>query len=187
MQEPKIKVIKDKLAYDGKFIQVLERHFLDTNGKEQVWEVVKRKTYGRIVGIAAITPENEIILEKIYRLPYQEYIIEIPAGLNDHEGEDEESLVRRELLEETGYEVEKVEFLTSGPFNAGLVAGDDIAIYLGTNAKFVKQPELEGSEDIEIIKMPLKNLFEYLSSLGKQKLDIKIYSLIPFLEKMGLT
>lgn len=154
-------ILHDEIVYDGKFIRTLRRHYLDAKGEEKVWEMVERKTKSRIVGIAAITPEREIILEKSFRIPAKSYVLELPAGLPDRKGESEEELARRELLEETGYEVDEVKFLIGGCISAGIIT-DELSLYLGTNARRVKEPELEPSEDIEVIKVPLNRLPEYL-------------------------
>jgi len=169
----KIKIIKDELIYDGQFIQLIRRHFFDKDGQTQVWETVRRKTFGRVIGIAAITPKKEIILEKIFRVPCNEYVLELPAGLMDKQGEDEETAVRRELLEETGYAVDEI---------TGLM-GEEIAIYLGINARMIKEPTLESSEDIEVIKMPIDNLAEYISkNQNSLKIDLKVAAVLPFLQ-----
>lgn len=54
----KIKVLNDELALDGRFIRVYRRHFIGTGGKPAVWEMVRRKTLGRIIAVVAITPEK---------------------------------------------------------------------------------------------------------------------------------
>ncbi|MBI4119737.1 MAG: NUDIX hydrolase [Parcubacteria group bacterium] len=182
----RIKVIKDEVIYDGRFIQTIRRHFLDLKGNPKTWEMVSRKTYGRIVAIAALTPERELILEKIYRVPLQDYTLELPAGLMDREGEPEVETIRRELLEETGYKAEDIKLLYAGPFNSGML-NDEMAVYFGLNAKFVQEPRFEDSEDIEVVKVPVKNLIDYLEEKGKiMKVDIKIAALLPYLERRGL-
>ncbi len=181
----RIKILNDELVYNGKFIQVVARNFIDCEGNKGVWEVIKRKTYGNIVGIVAITKDNEIILEKIFRVPLNDYVLELPAGLMDIKGESEEEMIQRELLEETGYKVKDVKKLLKGPFTAGL-RDDEISIYLGTGAYLSQKPKLEGAEDIEVIKVPLDQLFGYLSKRDKTKVDLKIFSVLPYLEKLKL-
>lgn len=151
-----LEILEDKLVYDGKFIQTIARYFKDKNGDTHVWDMVRRKARGRVVAIAALTPKREVILEKIFRVPYKGYTYELPAGLMDIAGESEEGAARRELLEETGYAVDRAKLLISGPYNAGLLdAKDEIAIYWAEGARFVKAPDLEPTEDIEVIKVPL--------------------------------
>lgn len=175
----KHKILKDEIIYNGKFIEVKKRHFLGQGKKPGIWEIVKRKTYGKIISIAAITENNELILEKIFRIPLNDYVIELPAGLMDEKDESEEECVKRELLEETGYKVDKVNLLTSGPFNTGLTS-DEMAIYLGKQAELIQKPELDLEEDIEVIKVSLKNLPDYLLN-SKIKVDLKIWAVMYFI------
>lgn len=180
-----MKITGEEIVYDGKFILVKKIHFKGRDGKSNVWEMVKRKTFGKIVAICAITQNKEIILEKSFRIPINSHIIELPAGLMDKKGENPKEAIKRELLEETGYQVEKVELMLEGPFNAGLVA-DEIQIFFAENAEKVCEPDLENAEEIEVIKVPTKKLFDFLKKPPKNcKLDIKTFSLIPFLEERG--
>lgn len=161
--------MRDQVVYDGKFIRTIRRFFLDRAGHKIFWEMIERKTRGkrkRIVAIVAITPKREIILEKSFRVPLKDYTIELPAGLMDKKGESEEDAIKRELLEETGYAVSKVQLLTAGHFNSGLT-NDELAIYLGKNAKKISEPKPECSEDIEIIKVPVKKLFSFIKKSQK--------------------
>lgn len=181
----KMEILNDEIVYDGQFLQTIRRHFLDRERNKKAWEMIKRKIYGRIVAIAAITPEKEIILEKIYRVPCNGYAVELPAGLTDRKDESEEKAIRRELLEETGYTVDEVKPLFSGYISAG-ASKDEMAVYVGTNARFVQEPQLEATEELEVIKIPLAGLVEYLSAQKDGvKADVKIAAVIPFLEKLG--
>ncbi len=181
-----LKINKDELVYDGKYIKTYRRHFTDRDGIARTWDMVKRNSFGRIVAIAAITDQNEIVMEKIYRIPCEKYIYELPAGLMDKPGESEEQAITRELLEETGYKAEKVELLTNGPFNTGLVK-DELAMYLGLGVKKIQEPELEAAEDIEVFTIPLKDLFKFIVEHQKNgSVDLKIASVIPFLKAKGL-
>ncbi len=181
-----MKITGEEIVYDGRFIGVRKIHFEGRRGKPGVWEAVKRKTFGKIVAICAITKEKEIILEKNFRVPINSYNIELPAGLMDKKGESPEETIKRELLEETGYKVEKVELLLEGPFNAGLVE-DELQVFFGENAEYVCEPELEDAEDIEVIKVPVENLFYFLRHPPKGcKVDIKTFNLIPFLHEKGI-
>ena len=176
-----MKILKDEIAYDGKYVQIINRHYTDNDGQERVWELVKRKVFGRIIVVVPVTAERELILEKIYRVALGRDVLELPAGLMDREGESEEEVVRRELLEETGYSVDKIELLTVGPADPGLSV-HEIAIYLGTNARKVQDPSPGDSEVIEVIKVPIDRVMQYLSeNAGKIMLDIKIAAVIPLL------
>jgi 8-oxo-dGTP pyrophosphatase MutT (NUDIX family) len=56
-----------------------------------------------IVVTVAVTPQNQILLVRQFRVAVAEVTLELPAGHVDP-GETPEAAARRELLEETGYE-----------------------------------------------------------------------------------
>ena len=179
-----IKILKDELVYDGQYVQLIRRHFVDMQGRPGVWEMVRRKTFGRIVKVAAVTSDNQLVFIKIYRIPVKDYILELPAGIMDKPGESETEMAKRELLEETGYVGDEPEFLIAGPFNAGLVE-DEIAIYLIRNAKAVKAPQHEAAEDIQVMTVPVPNVLVFLQK-SKMKVDVKTACVLPFLaEKLS--
>ena len=179
MRNTNLEILEEELVYDGKFITVTNRHFRNNaTGGEGIWECVKRKTFGRIVGIAAITADDRLILTKNYRIPLRSWVIELCAGIMDKQGEEEESLAMRELTEETGYKVSSVIRLFSGPINSGLVE-DNMVIYLGLNAVKVTEPELETGEDIEVVTVPLIEAHDFLSNPpAGVMVDMKIFSVI---------
>jgi len=178
----KLRIEKDELIFNGKFVRVMKRHFRDRKGARRVWEMAKRKTYGRIVAVVALTPKKEVILIRIYRIPLRSWIIECCAGLMDRAGESEKTVARRELLEETGYAVKRLRTLMSGPFNAGLLA-DDIVYYLGTGARKVRDPAPEDSEDIEVLRVPLRKLESFLLNPPRgTKVDLKLFGILHFLQ-----
>lgn len=182
---PKLRFEPDEELWKGKFISVQKRPFTNVeSGKSGHWELVKREVHGRIVGVMAVTPEMEVILIKIFRVPLKRYVIECAAGLPDQPGESEEALARRELLEETGYACDELAEVVTGPLNGGLIA-DEIVYFLGTGAKKVAEPEHENAEDIEVLKIPRDGLEHFLRHPPEGALvDLKIWALIPFLAKL---
>lgn len=181
-----MKVNGQKTVYEGKYISVKEVDFEGSQGKPGKWEAVERNTYGKIIAICAITKNGEIILEKSFRIPIMSYVIELPAGLMDVCGENPLCTAKRELLEETGYHAENMELIMDGPFNAGL-SNCEMQIFFAQNAEKVREPKLENGENIEVIKVPVQQLFEFLKEKHVNcKVDIKTFALIPFLQEKGI-
>ena len=87
--------------------------------KEGHWEYVDRVNATGAALIAAVTPENKLLLVEQYRIPVHARTIELPAGIiGDEPGGADESnaeAARRELLEETGYAAGRIEAVTTGP------------------------------------------------------------------------
>jgi len=181
-----MKIIKTETIFKGKYLMLKITHFINKNGKKEFWEFVERKDFGPPVVIFALTKNKEVLLEKIYRVPFKDWVIELPAGLQDKKGEREEEVARRELLEETGYKAERIIPIIKGPISPGGFA-QKVVYYFAKDVTFVKKPVLEDSEEIEVIKVPIKKLVDFVERESKKmKVDLKILTILPILEKRKL-
>ncbi|KAK7701907.1 ADP-ribose diphosphatase [Diaporthe eres] len=117
----------------------------------------------------------EIVLQKQYRPPANQVMIEVPAGLVD-EGETAEQSAVRELKEETGYvgkvtESSPLMWNDPGFCNTNLrMVHVSIDMSLPENQNL--KPELEENEFIEVFYVPLKNLWEECKKLEAQGFGI---------------
>lgn len=182
-----MKITKEEIAYNGRFITV-KNYFIEKNKNQTgIWEAVEIKNANKVVSIFALTKNNEVILEKIFRVPLKSYVIELPAGLMDKKNETPEDVIKRELLEETGYKIPgKIEFIIEGPFNAGLTP-IEIIFFFGKNAEKISEPNLENEEDITVIKVPIDDLINFLTTKNEEYyIDVKILSVLPIIQKKGL-
>ncbi len=116
MERPE--VIHKKTLWEGSFLRVLEIEFKNGRGGTFLWEAVERRNVDGIVAVLPVTVDGSVVLLRQYRPPLAGYVIEFPAGLNDR-GESPEEVAKRELLEETGYEAERLEFLIDAPLSSG--------------------------------------------------------------------
>ena len=180
----KIEIIKDAPAYEGKNMRTIKRHF-SHKGELGVWEFVERKKSGPSVAIFALTKQKEVILEKIFRVPFGLTVIELPAGLTDVTGEPYEETAKRELLEETGYAAENLIKILQGPVSPGALT-EEMIIYFGKDAEKITTPTLGISEDIEVFTLPWKELVPFVQKNQEiMKIDIKILSALSVLISEG--
>ena len=141
-----------------------------------------------MVGLVAVTPDEEIILVEQYRKPVESLVIELPAGLvGDHADPDEPILLAaaRELEEETGYAATHLEVLMTCPSSAGM-SDEMISFVLAKGLTRVGPGGGDDSEDIEVHIVPLKDVDAWLTrqqSAGKP-MDPKIYAGLYWLERM---
>ena len=185
-----MKIIGKKEKYKGKFVEVIEQSVLTENGKKMVWEIVKKKSYKRIVFIFALTKKKEVILEKIYRIPLEHFIIELPAGLSDKKGETEKEAAKRELLEETGYLAKKVIPVFEFALDPGTLSNRAI-LFFAPDVEYMGRENTDDSEEIEVLKVPLGKLNKLVGKQDKSLLrgcpvDIKIFGAFYILKEKGL-
>jgi ADP-ribose pyrophosphatase len=105
--------------------------------------------------IVAILRESgkppRLVLEKEFRVPIGGSVYNLPAGLVDP-GENIEDTVRRELLEETGFEVTKIHRVTPPLYSSSGMSDEAAAIaYVDCTSTPGGGPKPDGSEVIEVL------------------------------------
>lgn len=102
------KTISSQNIYKGKII-TLRVDEVEINGKKSKREIIEH--CGAVCGVG-ITKDNKIVLIKQFRKAIEKDLIEIPAGKLEP-GEEPFDAIVREFKEETGFDVEAVEFITT--------------------------------------------------------------------------
>ena len=145
------------------------------------WDFVRRPQSDACVGILAITPEQEILLVEQFRIPVQQRVIEIPAGIVgdevEHHGESLAESAARELLEETGYRAGRMEPLIRTPTSAGLTS-EFIHLFRAFDLTREHAGGGVAGEDITVHQVPLAELRDWLR--GREQagviIDFKIHA-----------
>lgn len=171
-------ILKKETLYEGKYLRCVRITYRDSSGALRHWEAVERVNCDGIVALVPVTDDGHVILVRQFRPPLNSYVIELPAGLND-KNETLEAVAERELFEETGYTADKLTPIAKGPLSGGL-SGEVLTVYLATGLEFKGDNEGDGSEDIEVLKVPLNGIYDWLSDLVKNGnlIDLKIFGLI---------
>ena len=158
--ELKEKRKNSKKIYEGKIVDLYVDEVICPNGKLATREVIR---HCKAVGIIAKVGDK-FILEKQYRYPYDEVLIEIPAGKVD-EGEDLEKAARRELEEETGFYAKALTYLgTIYPTVA--FCDEEISIYYSSS---LIKTEIHPDED-EFVEVYLESLDNILKMIKDGKI-----------------
>jgi ADP-ribose pyrophosphatase len=139
--------------YEGKTLK-LRRDALDLPKKKDfAYEYLER---AEAVIIVPVTPAGEIVLIRQYRYPVDAWCLETPAGgCHDTGDASLEEVVRKELHEEIGAEVETVEEV--GSFYAAPAFADERChVFIAWGAKLIERPDRESTEKIETELVPAR-------------------------------
>ena len=123
----------------------------------------------RHVGAVAVLPVDEdrtVHLLRQYRASLDRFVLEMPAGLRDIDGEDEEQAARRELAEELGLEAREYIFLGCVANSSGFT-DQRTWLYLGLGlSATTARPDGVEEHFIEPCTMSLEDLLAYQDPLG---------------------
>jgi ADP-ribose pyrophosphatase len=148
----KLRLISSELRMDDGFLRVTFDRAIDPEGHELGRAIVHHE------GSAVIFPVNDkrqILLERIFRLPAERYLWELPAGRIDP-GETPLQAAKRELIEETGLKAKRWKKLAAFYASPGFLA-EKMTIYL---AEDLKQGPIEHPDD-ERMKLQWFTVAEY--------------------------
>ncbi len=167
----KIEIVEKKLLSDNwYFLNKITFDYTDGKGHTQRLE---REVYDRGNGatILLYDPKRDIVvLVRQFRIPafvngHPGWLIETPAGLLD--GDHPEEAIRREAIEETGYQVRDVKFLFKCFMSPGSVTElvHFFAAVIDTEDRVAEGGGLdEESENIEVMEVALKDALAMIES-----------------------
>lgn len=108
-----------------------------------------------------LTSDGKILMTRQYRHAIKEVCIELPGGCVDPTDHTYEDAIRRELLEETGYEFKDVKPL--GKISANPSTNSNLMhMFLATGGKKVREQSLDENEQIEIIEITFDELLQLI-------------------------
>ncbi len=117
--------------------------------------------YPTWVNVVAFTPNNQLVLVKLYRHGLGKVSIEIPSGAVEKFDESPMDAAKRELLEETGYGCGN--FVQTGEISPNPSNHSNITkTFLATNVELIEKQNLDTTEEIEVLLLPFDQLKEQM-------------------------
>ncbi len=150
------KTIDSEKIYDGAIIKLTLDTVICPNGAQAKREIVRHPGG---VGVVPVDEDGYVYMVRQYRIPYDEIILEIPAGKLD-KGEDIAAAAARELREETGLRAEKLQFM--GEFYPSVGFCDErLRMFLATGLS-QGETDLDEDEFVDLEKLHIDKLFEMI-------------------------
>ena len=135
--------------------------------------------------IFAATEDNRVLLVEEMRPPIGMRCICFPAGLcGDVAPESSGSAAMRELLEETGYTAESMQFLFTGPSSPGLTS-ETLHFFLARGLQKRTAGGGVDGENITVHEVPLTDIDSWLQSrmAAGIAVDPRVYTGLYFLQR----
>ena len=184
---------------ETKFLSLYDAEYENKKGRTKHWMIASRKDYHTLskqyfnqgeektdaVVIAALHRETQkLVLIKQFRLPLNDYIYELPAGLIDP-GETADTTVGRELREETGLELVSLVKTQDKLYLSPGMTDESVCFMYCICTGEICTNYLEADEDIEPFLLSREEAKEFLKS--EKKLDIKTYLILQSFITLGST
>jgi ADP-ribose pyrophosphatase len=143
------------------YLGLREDILIDSRGREYRRKVVE---YNYAAAVLPMTSDGKVLLVRHYRHPVGREILDIPGGMIES-GETAEEACARELLEETGYTVEAMEFLSTF-YPEPAMADHEITLFLGTG--LILQPTgVQHEEEIrKTLLVPFSETYDLILTGG---------------------
>ena len=142
----------ERTVHRGWFIRVQRATFLDPDGTPFERDIVR---HPGAVAVVAVTAEGAVVLVRQYRPALDRWLLEVPAGTCDVDGEPPETTAARELAEEVGYAADRLDLLTRAAVTPGF-CDEIVHVYLATGLHPVPT-DRQGAEEsfLEVVEVPL--------------------------------
>jgi ADP-ribose pyrophosphatase len=139
-------------AFRGWAIQVVRAEFAAPDGTHFSRDIVR---HPGAVAVVPVTAQGTALLVRQYRGSVDRYVLEIPAGTRDLDGEPPERTARRELAEEVGVLAEHLELLGE-VFNTPGFCDQRTFLFLATGLSPCPT-DRQGPEeiDMQVVEVPL--------------------------------
>ena len=193
------KVTKLKSLVETKYLSLYEAEYENKVGNMRTWTIASRKdnatlqkqffenkedTNDGVIIAAYHKDEKKLVIIKQFRIPLNDYVYELTAGLIDP-GEDAKSTMGRELMEETGLKIVDV-IKNRGTEKVYVSAGmtdESLALVYCTCEGEISNEHLEEDECIEAMLVSQEEALELIQS--KEKFDIKCFLVLQSFALLG--
>ncbi len=138
--------------FDGKVVHLYRDTVTLPDGNDATREIIR---HIGAVAVLPLTEENEIVMVRQFRYPFNKVICEIPAGKLDSKEEDLVEAALRELKEETGVSCEKLTFI-GDIYPSVAILDEVIHMYCAEGLSF-GETSPDDDEFLNVVKVPFED------------------------------
>lgn len=185
-------LLKLEKLTNNKWLNLFSLLFKNKKGKEIKWEFFSRKkdpftsyeSADAVVIVPIVKSEygNKILVIKEFRAPIWGYEWGFPAGLID-DSESIQDTVKRELKEETGLEVIKINEISPFLYSSAGATDESVVMVFVEAQGDINYSQQEDTEDIEVFLMNIDEVKELLNS--NKKIGAKAWGILWHYIKIG--
>ncbi len=115
------------------------------------------------INVIPLTAEGNVVFIHQFRHGTAEVTLEIPGGLVDASDPSPAETARRELLEETGYEVDEIIHIGTVDPNPAFL-NNRCYTFLALGARKTQETQFDASEDIAVEEIPLADVEDMINN-----------------------
>jgi ADP-ribose pyrophosphatase len=197
MQSNRIKKLTPLV--ETEFLNLYKADHVIKDGSVKNWIIASRKSIDdlkknyfegeedkidAVVMVAFHTEEKKLVLIREFRVPINDYVYELPAGLVEKDERIEETIYR-ELKEETGLDITSIDYEKSN-MKAYLSPGmtdESVALVYCRCEGIITDEFLEDDEDIKAILVSQEEAKELLKK--NEKMDAKMFMVLQSFAILG--
>ena len=153
------KTLRSELVFNHKWYQLRRDHVELPSG--QVLDDYFVSVRPDVALTFPLTADNQVVFVRQYKHAAGQILLELPGGVVDADETSKLAAARRELREETGYDSEQVDFLTEVLDNPTKDT-NTISYFLARNVRRVAEQDLDETENIEVVLVPLAEVESYI-------------------------
>ena len=177
---------------DCKWLNLFEVFYKHKTEQEKLWLMCSRKANPitdasksdavMIIPIVKTAQGNRLVVIKEFRVTIWDYEYSFPAGLID-DNEDISKTVERELKEETGLDVVKINHISMPVYSSSGMSDESNHMVLIEATGTIANKASHSDEDIEVFLMDVTDIKELLAS--DKKIAAKAWGLFYHYAQLG--
>ncbi|MBF8962576.1 NUDIX hydrolase [Pontibacter sp. FD36] len=175
------KTLKSQVVFEHKWYTLRRDHVELPNG--YVMDDYFVSVRPDVVLTFPLTEDGHVLFVRQYKHAASDIFIELPGGVIDAHETNPLEAAKRELLEETGYTTDDIESVLQVIDNPTKDT-NKIYYYIARNVREVAAQDLDESEHIEVLKVPLQEVEQMIMS-GKINVAGSIALCLLALRKLG--